>query len=93
MVISYQTSERQALEALGWSPSSHRYISVADPQEGLRMRLKELATVRVGFGYRRLHILLQKEGWQINHKRVYRLYHEEGLGLRAKYCPADVLRV
>ena len=48
------------------------------------MRLKELAGVRVGYGYRRLHIMLQREGWQINHKRVYRLYREEGLGLRKK---------
>jgi putative transposase len=48
------------------------------------MRLKELATARVGYGYRRLHIMLQREGWPINHKRVYRLYREEGLGLRRK---------
>jgi putative transposase len=57
---------------------------VADRQEFLRMRLRELAGVRIGFGYRRLHIMLQREGWPINHKRVYRLYREEGLGLRRK---------
>ena len=38
------------------------------------MRLKDLAQDRVSYGYRRLHILLQKEGWAVNHKRVYRLY-------------------
>lgn len=48
------------------------------------MRLKDIAGVRIGFGYRRLHVMLQREGWQINHKRVYRLYREEGLGLRKK---------
>jgi len=48
------------------------------------MRLKELAGIRVGFGYRRLHVMLEREGWEINHKRVYRLYREEGLGLRKK---------
>jgi putative transposase len=48
------------------------------------MRLKELAAARVGYGYRRLHVLLRREGWQVNHKRVYRLYREEGLGLRRK---------
>lgn len=48
------------------------------------MRLKELAAIRVGYGYRRLHIMLQREGWVINHKRVYRLYRDEGLGLRKK---------
>lgn len=48
------------------------------------MRLKELAGVRVGYGYRRLHVLLQREGWEVNHKRVYRLYRDEGLGLRKR---------
>lgn len=48
------------------------------------MRLRELAGVRIGFGYRRLHIMLQREGWQINRKRVERLYREEGLSLRKK---------
>ncbi|MBA2518907.1 MAG: IS3 family transposase [Chloroflexia bacterium] len=36
------------------------------------------------YGYRRLHVLLQREGWRVNHKRVYRLYREEGLGIRVK---------
>lgn len=48
------------------------------------MRLKELAAVRIGYGFRRLHILLQREGWIINHKRVCRIYRDEGLGLRKK---------
>jgi putative transposase len=48
------------------------------------MRLKELAASRVGYGYRRLYILLRREGWEVNHKRVYRLYGEECLGLRRK---------
>lgn len=84
MAITYQTSERRACSGLGWSRSSHRYRSVADPQKVLRMRLKELAGVRIGYGYRRLHVLLQREGWLVNHKRVYRLYREEGLALRKK---------
>jgi len=48
------------------------------------MRLKELAAARVGYGYRRLHVLLRREGWRVNHKRVYRLYRQECLGLRRK---------
>ena len=48
------------------------------------MRLREFAAVRVRFGYRRLHVLLRREGWQVNHKRVYRLYRQEGLSLRLK---------
>jgi putative transposase len=48
------------------------------------MRLKDLAAARVRYGYRRLHVLLVREGWAINHKRVYRLYKPEGLSLRLK---------
>jgi putative transposase len=48
------------------------------------MRLKELAGVRVRYGYRRLHVLLQREGWHVNAKRVYRIYRMEGLSLRLK---------
>ena len=48
------------------------------------MRLRELAEERRRFGYRRLRVLLLREGWQVNHKRVYRLYVEEKLGLRRK---------
>ena len=64
--------------------SVFRYESVTDSQIALRMRLRELAMSRVGYGYRRLHILLWREGWNVNHKRVYRLYREEGLGMRSK---------
>ena len=50
----------------------------------MRQRLRELAEVRRRFGYRRLQVLLAREGWQVNHKRVYRLYVEEKLALRRK---------
>ena len=46
------------------------------------MRIKEIASVRKRYGYRRIHVLLLREGWKINHKRVYRLYKQEGLNLR-----------
>lgn len=81
---AYRVSERRAIWATGFSRSSHRYRSVADGQAALRMRLRELAAVRVRYGYRRLHILLCREGWRVNHKRVWRLYVEEGLSLRIK---------
>ena len=48
------------------------------------MRIRDIASVRVRYGYKRIHILLRREGWKVNHKRVYRLYHEEGLNLRHK---------
>ena len=46
------------------------------------MRLRELAAARVRYGYRRLHVLLGREGWQVNHKRVYRLYRLDNLAVR-----------
>jgi putative transposase len=84
MKHSYQISERRACLNLVYARSVIRYKSVADPQIALRMRLRELAAARVGYGYRRLHILLWREGWRVNHKRVYRLYREEGLSMRSK---------
>jgi putative transposase len=57
---------------------------VAGEQVALRMRLRELAGVRVRYGYRRLHVLLRREGWPVNHKPVYRLYRDERLQMRAK---------
>lgn len=61
-----------------------RYQSVQDDQEPLRTRIREIAKTKVRYGYERIHIELQREGWQVNHKRVYRLYVEEGLSLRYK---------
>jgi putative transposase len=48
------------------------------------MRIKELSATRVHYGYRRIHVLLRREGWKINHKRTHRLYRELGLQLRSK---------
>jgi putative transposase len=50
----------------------------------LRLRLRDLAAARVRYGYRRLHFLLRREGWRVNHKRIYRLYRDEGRGIRVK---------
>ena len=82
--MSYQVSERRARTVLASARSTVCYESVADPQTALRMRLRDLAMSRIGYGYRRLHILLGREGWEVNHKRVYRLYREEGLAMRKR---------
>ena len=50
----------------------------------MRQRLKELAATHVRYGYRRLTVLLRREGWKVNAKRIYRLYREEGLIVRTK---------
>jgi putative transposase len=64
--------------------SSVQYIGVRPPQTALRQRIKEIAEVRVSYGYRRITVLLKREGWRVNAKRIYRLYKEDGLGLRRK---------
>lgn len=81
---SYQLSERRAGQVLSLSNSSLRYRSRRRAAEDLRQRLRELAAERPRYGYQRLWALLRREGWLINHKRVYRLYCEEGLKLRKR---------
>ncbi|MFQ5601536.1 MAG: IS3 family transposase [Candidatus Krumholzibacteriia bacterium] len=80
----YRVSERRACDLLRFARSSHRYRSVRQDPVALRQRLKELAITRPRFGYRRLWVLLRREGWAVNHKKVYRLYREEGLYVRQK---------
>ena len=64
--------------------SSVRYIAIRPPQTALRKRIREIAEVRVTYGYRRITVLLRREGWHVNAKRTYRLYKEDGLDLRRK---------
>lgn len=66
------------------SKSSYHYKSRKDGQAVLRKRIREIAETRVRYGYRRIHVLLRREGWRINHKRTHRLYCEEGLQMRNK---------
>ena len=65
--------------------SSHRYRSHCKDDRALRMRIREIAETRVRYGYRRVQVLLRREGWRVNHKRTYRIYCQEGLNLRRKH--------
>ena len=80
----YEMSERRSCSVLKIYRSAYRRKPTRDEQAYLRMRIKDIAASRVRYGYRRIHVLLKREGWEINHKRVYRLYREEGLNLRCK---------
>lgn len=82
--VGFQVSERRACRVIGYRRSSYRYRSRAKDQTALRQRIRAIAAVRVRYGYRRIHTLLCREGWQVNHKRVYRLYRLDGLSLRLK---------
>ena len=64
--------------------STYHYKSRRDDQAPLRKRIRKIAETRARYGYRRIHVLLRREGWMVNPKRVYRLYRESGLQLRNK---------
>jgi putative transposase len=82
--VVYEVSERRACSALGADRTSVRYRSRRPDDAAARARLRELASVRRRFGYRRLHILLRREGIVMNHKKLRRLYREERLQVRRR---------
>jgi len=77
-------SERRACLALDLDRSTIRYRSRRPDDAGVRARIRDLASQRRRFGYRRLHFLLGKEGLAMNQKRFRRLYREEGLAVRKR---------
>jgi len=77
-------SERRACRIIGVDRTSVRYQRTTPDDADLRARIKTLAHERRRFGYRRLHILLRREGWMVNRKRVQRLYQEERLMVRKR---------
>ncbi len=80
----YRRSERRACQLAGVGRSSCRYQARRRDDKELRQRLRELAGERRRFGYRRLTVMLRREGWPVNPKRVYRIYCEEGLAVRCR---------
>ena len=83
-MTEHRLSERTACELLGVERSSYRYEPRPDRNGELREELLKLARQKPRYGYRRLHVLLERRGHEVNAKRVYRLYLEEGLSVRRK---------
>jgi len=83
-VWRFKVSERRACSALGVDRASVRYRTRRPSDAPLRARLRELAGQRRRFGYRRLRILMIWEGLHMNHKKLRRLYREEGLQVRRR---------
>jgi putative transposase len=77
-------SQRQACRLVGLHPRTYRYRSKRPNDDGLRKRLRELALQRRRFGYRRLGLLLGREGIRVSNKKLYRLYKEERLTVRKR---------
>src|SRR6202020_2200885 len=74
--------ERRACRVLRVPRATYRYWSCLDPRTELRMRIREIAQARVRYGYRKIRVLLNREGWDVGKYLVYRLYKEEGLTLK-----------
>lgn len=81
---NHTISERRACKMTGLHRSTFRYQAKPTDDTEIRLRLRQLAEQRKRFGSPRLHVLLRREGYLINHKRTERLYREEGLSLRLK---------
>jgi putative transposase len=81
-VAGFRVPTREACQVVGCNRATFYYRSQRRDVTPWRMRLRELAAARPRFGYRRLHILLRREGWRMNHKKTYRLYRDEQFGVR-----------
>jgi len=80
----WAVSIRTACGAIGFDRSTFHYKSRRADQAAVEKRIKEICETRVRYGYRRVHVLLDREGWGINIKEVYRIYRELGMQLRNK---------
>lgn len=81
---THEVSQRRACAVLEVDRSSVRYVSRRSDDAELRDRIREIAVERRRFGYRRVHVLLKREGVQVNHKKLRRLYAEEKLQVKRR---------
>ncbi len=81
---AFRVSIRRACRAVPAPRATYHYRSRRPGPAPLRKRIRDMAATWMRYGYRRVHILLRREGWQVNIKRVRRLYKLEGLEMRLK---------
>lgn len=84
VVSSHGYSERRACKLTKQYRSTQRKPSTRDPRTEIRRRMHEIVATWIRYGYRRVHILLQRDGWSVGRNVVYRLYREGGRALRSK---------
>ncbi len=82
--MSYRISERRACRVTRLHRGTYRYSSHKNPWTALRMRIREIAQARVRYGYRKIQVLLNREGWGVGKSLMQRLYREEGLVLKQR---------
>lgn len=85
MCVGWGVSIRRACGAIRFDTSIYHYKSRRTDQAAVERRIREIAETRVRYGYRRMHVLLRREGWVINMKKTRRIYNELGLQLRNKH--------
>ena len=81
---SHRVSERHACRVARLNRGTFRYRGHKDPRTELRMRIREIAQARVRYGYRKIRVLLNREGWKVGKYLVERIYREEGLTLHQR---------
>ena len=84
LVTDHGMSERRACKTIGACRMTVRYEATRGDDSALRERMKAIAHERRRFGYRRIHVLLKREAYVVNHKRLFRLYREERLAVRRR---------
>lgn len=84
MCSDWAVSIRQACGAIGFDRSTFYYQSRRTDQAAVENRIREICETRVRYGYRRVLVLLDREGWGINVKKAYRIHKELGMQLRHK---------
>jgi putative transposase len=77
-------SQRRACGLVGLHPRAYRFASTRPDDSVLRAKLRDLASQRLRFGYRRLGLMLERQGIKLNDKKLYRLYKEERLSVRKR---------
>lgn len=84
LMQEHRVSQRRACRAVNLCLATARYVRRRGDGGIIRERLRAIAEERPRFGYRRLHVMLRREGLGVNHKRIYRLYRLDGLMVRRK---------
>lgn len=84
LMQAYRVSIRRATAVLQLRQATYFYRPHPRDDRAERRRIREIAETRIRYGAERIHVLLRREGWLINHKKTYRIYCEEGLNLRRK---------
>ena len=85
MKSAYSVSTSRACRLAGLDRSGYYRRPKGNPvNEVLTKRIREISAIRVRFGFQRIHVMLRREGWKVNRKRILRLYRQEGLQLRRR---------